>query len=1853
MDHIALGTQGSFTFKDYVFHLLSAAGAGAFYFGAKRFGVPRFLPTITLIINNDNPLDDKDHPSVRTPATHLKLKAPDISDFDGDKLHWLAWKTNSLAAFTSTGFEAILKEGADVTSTPTLVNLNSIVYAKLVYATRNGSVLWIVEQHKATLNGSLAWRNLVDWFEGELVKNQLATTLRNKVHSSCLIPGVSASTYINQFMLNYHKLQDMGSMAMSEQEAKTLFLENITDNDYSGLREFLSTSIDSRTLREIVHELQQKELTLERQISMRKRTRRAAQMYGLIEPKPRRVRRNGTQTSSDGPKIQLPPDIAPNLNGFIYVDTPTWKKLEESHRHFILDYNKSVRHSDPLPEPPEGVTVGPKTDDGRGNTDIHGDKRPAKKVRRAPPPRDNDSDYSNPPSLPTQETRRVVFNVGNDFEQQTPRRVHVSEPYFPSHTTPCDHVTVKQEDVSVHSTQSFNSMSVDYDYSTDTPPCDHFNVKQEDVSITSTQSFLSIFTECADQTTTEFTNFDHVLADTSSNSMDTTTPADQGHYLSDREVPEAYRPPPNPYHLTEGRYGIVQRTSNLNKNTVSLYSSSCPRRLNLVHKTRRNKPSQVHRFVCDTGGGNRPTIHEAAWEICGGQPGLTTTLSPYQSKETFEHPVVSAVTKAEVSNLTAPVLFKVNYATFISTKHDPQERESLLTTWDISSYGVTVEGIHPNNDRCGLTVNGVFMEFDWDDESIFFSISKPTQAEMDTYEVYELNSPLPNHMGRKRRLPPQTWDTSFKTLPMGELRKRFAYTPETVINKTLDNTTQFYLETTEENQDNPRKHFRKRFKAIPDNRQHEEVATDFIYYSRKTSQGHIGGQIFSGVTSKRWEFFPLHKESQNSGALQDYIRKVGPPMTIVSDNAKSQIGQVWTQILRNYMIKTRTSEPHHPHQNPAESEWGRLGNMVKNVLRQSRAPRELCHWATIYCCQINNHVSRRSLGFRTPMEVSTGHTPDISKFRFHFYEPLWFFEPKMKLPKSNLLKCRYLAIAESCGDAMTYFILTEPDESNVRRQVLMRSVVKTRRKNIGTSSEYVNENPDMESFTLSIADKLKNNKQVLEHDSTEVPLLVPGEKISEGNNPDINTDDEVQQEEEASDTLRDTLDKDEEEQLHSEINSTNDAESHQPIVEITNQDLDDNFTFRKILDHAFIDGKLTMKAQYTDSTRGTYEIDTPFMKLKDDEPLACAKFIREYIPEKRRGDRPFNDWADKTIKQNTQTIRRMLNINPNWNPPQENSNTILAREILQHKLRNKIRMMRIRRNGPSRNQLWLEKQNKEKFGIKIPNTTKEALRMDAEAGNKKWYEAIKKEMDNLDRLKVFKYHSPDTEFTKEEGWQKAPLRMIYDVKNEDQRYKARLVCGGHKVDATGYNTYSSQVDGISILLLFTIAQHIGLDIMTCDVSNAFVTAPNSEKVWAIAGDEFGEKKGSKVEIQRALYGLPGSARAFSDFLADTLIRLGFKPSRADPDLWIKQTPYGYDYIATHVDDIIIASKCPQDYVALIEQEYALRNIEPDPSYYLGSRLKRRPDGKLQMNMEEYCKEMIRKYESKHNTCLKKETIPMPTDAKPEIDTTDLLNETDHKDFQHIIGMGQWLVIRGRIDITYAVSSLSRFSTSPRQGHLKLARKILGYLKKYPKKGILINPEPPTFSDYKDTPDENFEDFSHQYKYFHEEKDPRFPDQTIPELKVTIFCDADHAHDLVTGRSITGILAFVGSTPVYWKSTRQTSVQTSTFGSEFTALKKAVEVAVTIRYYLRSMGVKVEEATKIFVDNKSVFLNATNPASSLNKKPIALAYHYVREHQAGGVIKSYHIRSGDNYSDCLTKALNSSLHRGLVYEFMTN
>ena len=216
----------------------------------------------------------------------------------------------------------------------------------------------------------------------------------------------------------------------------------------------------------------------------------------------------------------------------------------------------------------------------------------------------------------------------------------------------------------------------------------------------------------------------------------------------------------------------------------------------------------------------------------------------------------------------------------------------------------------------------------------------------------------------------------------------------------------------------------------------------------------------------------------------------------------------------------------------------------------------------------------------------------------------------------------------------------------------------------------------------------------------------------------------------------------------------------------------------------------------------------------------------------------------------------------------------------------------------------------------------------------------------------------------------------------------------------------------------------------------------------------------------------------------------------------------------------------------------------------------------------------------------------------------------------------------------------------------MAVKVLGYLKKYKKRGYVINPRPPKF-DLDTVKIETPQDFGNQYHYFAEELDPRFPKPLIQEMDTNILINADHGHDKITGRSVTRMIAFVGLTPIQWLSKQQASVQTSTFRSEFTALKTAVETAMTIRYYLRSMGVRVTKPKNIMVDNMSVVISASNPATTLNKKHIALAYHFVREHTSAQVVNIVKIDSEENFADPFNKGMSSGDHGDFYQELMRN
>jgi hypothetical protein len=258
---------------------------------------------------------------------------------------------------------------------------------------------------------------------------------------------------------------------------------------------------------------------------------------------------------------------------------------------------------------------------------------------------------------------------------------------------------------------------------------------------------------------------------------------------------------------------------------------------------------------------------------------------------------------------------------------------------------------------------------------------------------------------------------------------------------------------------------------------------------------------------------------------------------------------------------------------------------------------------------------------------------------------------------------------------------------------------------------------------------------------------------------------------------------------------------------------------------------------------------------------------------------------------------------------------------------------------------------------------------------------------------------------------------------------------------------------------------------------------------------------------------------------------------------------------------------------------------------------------------------------------------MKTNNHSEEDSSKILDNDMHREYQPLMGMLQRTVSLCRIDICYALSSLSQFCSSPRKSHLSRVLCIQGYLKKYPNLCIALHPNPMEILG--ETIDCSLLSMSDQYVYPHEELDPKFPAAKGERLDVSIYFNSDHAHDKKTGRSISRVVAFFRNSPM-WKLKCQGAVQTSTFGAEFSAMRLATEEAIAIIHRLRSMGIKTSFPSNILGDNAGVLISATSNEANLKTKHVVLSSHRVQENVSYGTIKPYQVGSKDNIADLLTK-----------------
>jgi hypothetical protein len=154
-----------------------------------------------------------------------------------------------------------------------------------------------------------------------------------------------------------------------------------------------------------------------------------------------------------------------------------------------------------------------------------------------------------------------------------------------------------------------------------------------------------------------------------------------------------------------------------------------------------------------------------------------------------------------------------------------------------------------------------------------------------------------------------------------------------------------------------------------------------------------------------------------------------------------------------------------------------------------------------------------------------------------------------------------------------------------------------------------------------------------------------------------------------------------------------------------------------------------------------------------------------------------------------------------------------------------------------------------------------------------------------------------------EGYQLAPLRMIYTIK-PDLCQKSCLVIGGLRIKADDHSGYGSIVQITSIHFLSAIAKAQGLQFLTGDIGNAYLYASTREKMYFECGTEFGPELNGRIAIE-----FKSSGNCWLAHFAKTLFSMGFELTHFDPDKWIELHPEkeGYDYISTYVDDIMITA----------------------------------------------------------------------------------------------------------------------------------------------------------------------------------------------------------------------------------------------------------------------------------------------------------------------------------------------------------
>nr|XP_034908584.1 uncharacterized mitochondrial protein AtMg00810-like [Populus alba] len=314
------------------------------------------------------------------------------------------------------------------------------------------------------------------------------------------------------------------------------------------------------------------------------------------------------------------------------------------------------------------------------------------------------------------------------------------------------------------------------------------------------------------------------------------------------------------------------------------------------------------------------------------------------------------------------------------------------------------------------------------------------------------------------------------------------------------------------------------------------------------------------------------------------------------------------------------------------------------------------------------------------------------------------------------------------------------------------------------------------------------------------------------------------------------------------------------------------------------------------------------------------------------------------------------------------------------------------------------------------------------------------------------------------------------------------------------------------------------------------------------------------KLKKSIYGLKQASRQWFSKLSASLLHFGFLQAKSDSSLFILQSTTDFIAVLIYVDDVIIASNT---LTALNTVKQYLRTTFPikdlgNLKYFLGIEVARST------------KDIV--------LCQRKYALDILTDsgfsgAKP---VTFPMESTL------------------KLNLSYAIQTLSQFMSNPHTLHMQAAERVLRYIKATPGQGLLLR-----------------------------------ADST---LHLKAYSDSDWGGCIDTRQSVTGYLVFLEESLISWKSKKQPTVSRSSAEAEYRALATTSCEIQWLTYLLADFHIPHSQPASLYTDSK--------PASEIAYSP--------------GLLTIIHIPSKFQLADALIKPLGSHmLHPLLIKMRMIN